>query len=109
MLEIFGLTCEPFAHPVTLGESFSWRSGREAAKRLQYGVQLRGLVTLLGPSGAGKTTLLRGVLEQLPPSLYQTLTLSFSSSSSLDVLMSGGAPRPPYLQLSGTPGPRHPA
>jgi len=91
MLEIFGFTREPFVHPVTLGESFSTRAGREAAKRLQYGVQLRGLVLLLGPSGSGKTTLLRSVLEPLPPSLYQTLTLSFSSGSSLDILMNVAA------------------
>jgi type II secretory pathway predicted ATPase ExeA len=87
MLAIFGFTRVPFVHPLSLGETFSTRAGREAAKRIQYGVQLRGLVTLLGPSGSGKTTLLREVLEQLPPSLYQTLTLAFSSGSSLDVLM----------------------
>lgn len=87
MLEIFGFTQEPFIPEVGPGEAFEGRDYREGLKRLAYGLKCRGLICVTGKSGAGKTTLLRRFVQDLPPALYRTLTLQYTTGSSLDLLL----------------------
>jgi ABC-type phosphate/phosphonate transport system ATPase subunit len=74
MLEIFGVTKEPFVHPLATKEVFQWRDLREGMKRLEYGVKCGGVICVIGKSGSGKTTLLRSFTSQLEPGLFKVLT-----------------------------------
>lgn len=87
MLEVFGVTREPFVHSISAKELFQWRDLREGMKRLEYGVKCGGVICVVGKSGSGKTTLLRSFTSQLEPGLYKTLIVQHTSGSALDLLM----------------------
>ncbi len=81
----FGFEMEPFGSDIALSDILKTDELIEVNDRFSYVVRLGGIGLVTGDIGSGKSTALRYAIGQLHPSEYQTLYVTASSGSILEL------------------------
>jgi len=81
----FGFETEPFASDIALSDILKTDNLMGVNDRFSYTVRLGGVALVTGDIGSGKSTALRHAIGQLHPSEYQTMNISASSESILEL------------------------
>lgn len=85
-LHHFSLTGYPFDNTIEPDELYQSIAAKEAAKRIDHLLDLRGIGLITGESGCGKTSVCHQVVERLHPGRYQVIYVSLTTGSVLDTL-----------------------
>jgi type II secretory pathway predicted ATPase ExeA len=81
----FGFETEPFASDIDLSDILKTENLIGVNDRFAYSVRLGGVALVTGDIGSGKSTALRYAIGQLHPSEYQTISITASSGSILEL------------------------
>ncbi len=81
----FGFETEPFGSDIALSDILKTGGLAGVNDRFAYAVRLGGAALVTGDIGSGKSTALRYAIGQLHPSEYQTLHVTASSGSILEL------------------------
>ncbi|MBA4395696.1 MAG: AAA family ATPase, partial [Desulfobacca sp.] len=81
----FGLTQEPFRSDLTLKEILLTPDLLEVGRRFEYTLRLGAIALVTGEIGSGKLTALRYFAAGLHPSEYQTIYITATSGSILEL------------------------
>jgi type II secretory pathway predicted ATPase ExeA len=81
---LWGASAWPFAAAVD--EPCATSAHEETLRRLEQCIAVHSSGVLHGPNGVGKSRLVQSLVERLPPKVYRTVVLSYSSLSGTDVI-----------------------
>ena len=81
----FGFETEPFASDIALSDILKTENLLGVNDRFAYTVRLGSVALVTGDIGSGKSTALRYAIGQLHPSEYQTMHITASSGSILEL------------------------
>ncbi len=81
----FGFETEPFASDIAMSDILKTDNLMGVNDRFSYTVRLGGVAIVTGDIGSGKSTALRHAIGQLHPSEYQTMSITASSGSILEL------------------------